>query len=102
MFSVPPLAFVMPAAGTFGNLGRGTFTGPGLAEVDLSLFKDTQITERVKMEFRTECFNVINHPNFGTPNLIAFSGGLPNRTFGQISSTVTPSRQIQFGVKVMY
>ena len=84
--------FALPCAGTFGNVGRGSFSGPGLANVDVSLFKDTQITERVKMEFRTECFNVLNHPNFGTPNLIAFSGGAPNPTFGQITTTVTASR----------
>ncbi len=75
-----------------------------MAEVDISLFKDTHLSERVKMEFRTECFNVLNHPNFNTPNLIVFanSSGARNPFAGQTTSTVTPSRQLQFGVKVIY
>jgi hypothetical protein len=97
-----PNAFIIPTAGTFGNLGRGSLRGPGLASVDVSLFKDTQLAERVKLQFRTEVFNVLNHPNFGTPNLIVFSGGAISPTAGQITTTVTPSRQIQFGMKLIY
>jgi Carboxypeptidase regulatory-like domain len=97
-----PNAFVLPAAGTFGNLGRGTLSGPGLAEVDVSLFKDTKITEKLGMQFRAECFNVLNHTNFNTPNLTVFSNGAISPTAGQITSTATSSRQIQFGLKVIY
>ncbi len=97
-----PNAYVMPTVGTFGNVSRGSLRGPGLASVDLSLFKDTQISERVKFQFRTECFNLLNHANFGTPNLIVFSGGKISPTAGQIPNTVTPARQIQFGMKIIY
>ena len=97
-----PNAYALPTVGTFGNVGRGSLRGPGLASVDLSLFKDTQISEGVKFQFRTEVFNVLNHANFGTPNLIVFSGGAISPTAGQISSTVTPARQIQFGMKIIY
>src|SRR5450631_553498 len=47
-----PNAFILPAAGTFGNLGRGTFTGPGMADLDVSLFKGTALTEKVALQFR--------------------------------------------------
>ena len=70
-----PNAFILPAAGTYGNLGRGVFTGPGLADLDLSLFKTTAISERASLQFRAEFFNVLNHANFGTPNATVFSGG---------------------------
>ena len=67
LFSRPP--------GTCGNLGRGVFNGPGLADLDLSLFKNTAVTERVNLQFRAEFFNVLNHANFGTPNATVFSNG---------------------------
>ena len=49
-----PNAFVLPAAGTYGNLGRGIFTGPGLADLDLSLFKTTPVGERTSLQLRGE------------------------------------------------
>ncbi len=97
-----PNAYVLPAAGTFGNLGRGTLRGPGLVGMDVSLFKDTKLTEKVAMQFRAECFNMLNHTNFNTPNLTVFSGAAISPTAGQISATATPSRQIQFGLKMIY
>ncbi len=97
-----PNAFVLPAAGTYGNLGRGVFSGPGLAELDLSLFKNVSITERIKLQTRAEFFNALNHSNFGTPNAIVFSGGQISSTAGLIASTATTSRQIQFGMKLTF
>jgi len=97
-----PNAFTLSAPGTYGNLGRGTLRGPGLVSMDVSLFKDTKLAEKVAMQFRAECFNVLNHTNFNTPNLTVFSGGAINPTAGQISATATPSRQIQFGLKLIY
>jgi hypothetical protein len=88
--------------GTYGNLGRGTFTGPGLADVDLSLFKTTAVTEKASLQFRAECFNVSNHANFGTPNAIMFSNGAISPSAGLITTTATTSRQIQFGLKLMF
>jgi hypothetical protein len=97
-----PNAFVLPPAGTYGTLGRGTFNGPGLAELDLSLFKNTAITERVGLQFRAEFFNALNHPNFGTPNATVFSSGAISSSAGVITTTATTSRQIQFGLKLIF
>jgi hypothetical protein len=97
-----PNAFLLPAAGTWGNLGRGILNGPGLGEVDLSLFKRIAVTEKMNLQFRAECFNVQNRANFGTPNAIVFSNGAVSPSAGLITSTVTTSRQIQFGLKLMF
>ena len=97
-----PNAFVLPAAGTFGNLGRGTLTGPGLADVDLSLVKNTAVSERTSLQFRAEFFNVLNRANFGTPNAIVFANGVVSSSAGLITATATTSRQIQFGLKLIF
>jgi hypothetical protein len=97
-----PNAFVLSMPGTWGTLGRGVYNGPGLAEVDMSLFKRIAVTERTNLQFRAEFFNVQNRANFATPNAIVFSSGLVSPSAGLISSTVTSSRQIQFGLKLMF
>ncbi len=97
-----PNAFVRPAAGTFGNLGRGVFSGPGLATVDVSTFKNIIITERVNLQFRVEAFNLLNRANFAAPNQLVFSGAAISPTAGLITSTVTTSRQIQLGLKLVF
>jgi Carboxypeptidase regulatory-like domain/TonB dependent receptor-like, beta-barrel len=86
-------AFALPAPGTFGNLGRNALRGPGFAQVDFSVTKDTRITETQSLQLRFEFFNLFNHTNFADPsggiNADAFGGSL-NRTafFGQSISTV--------------
>jgi hypothetical protein len=99
-----PNAFILPAPGTYGNLGRGTLTGPGLADVGVSLFKTTAVSERAILQFRSEFFNVLNRANFGTPNATVFSGGAISASAGLITATATAttSRQIQFGLKLIY
>jgi hypothetical protein len=97
-----PAAFLLPPAGTYGNAGRGILTGPGLADLDLSLFKTVLLTEQWHLQIRAEFFNALNHANFGTPNAIVFSNGLPSSTAGLITSTATTSRQIQFGMKLTF
>ena len=97
-----PNAFVLPTPGTYGNLGRGTLTGPDLIDADIALTKNTHLTDRVDVQFRAEFFNVLNHPNFDTPNPIVFSGSAVSATAGLITSTATTSRQIQFGLKLIF
>lgn len=73
-----PNAFIVPAPGTYGTLGRDALYGPGLAEIDVALVKNTHLSERLPLELRGEAFNVANHANFGTPNLTVFrSAGSP-------------------------
>jgi hypothetical protein len=97
-----PAAFLLPAFGTWGNLGRGVYQGPGLATVDLSVFKGIAISERINLQFRAEAFNLLNHANYGTPNATVFSSGIVNSSAGLITSTATASRQIQFGLKLIF
>jgi hypothetical protein len=107
-----PNAFIYPSnsSGFYGNLGRDTFEGPGLATWDFSAFKDTRISERFNLEFRAELFNILNRANFNTPNLIvAILQSAPNQntpqispTAGAITSTSTTSRQVQFGLKLLF
>jgi hypothetical protein len=61
-------AFVNPVRGVFGNAGRNIVLGDTLTSWDVSFLKNTGITERVKLQFRAEIFNLANHTNFGTPN----------------------------------
>jgi hypothetical protein len=99
-----PNAFVAPATGTYGNVGRDVLTGPGLATLDFSTTKNTQLSERLRLQFRAEFFNVFNRANFGTPNPVVFSSAsaTPSPTAGVITSTSTTSRQIQFGLKLLW
>jgi hypothetical protein len=105
-----PAAFLAPPAnsGFFGNLGRNTLTGPGLATWDLSALKNTSISERWTVQFRAEIFNLLNRANFNTPSLITFTPPTAanptgvSGTAGAITSTSTTARQVQFGIKVIW
>ncbi len=97
-----PAAFSLPTVRTWGNLGRGTLRGPGLQTVDLSVLKNTAITERVNVQFRAEAFNLLNHTNLGPPNPIVFSGTQVSPSAGLITTLATDSRRIQLGVKIIY
>jgi hypothetical protein len=105
-----PAAFIAPpsASGFYGNAGRDSYIGPGLATWDFSVLKDTAISERLNLQFRAEIFNLLNRANFNTPNLIVFTPptatnltGLSG-TAGAITSTSTTSRQVQFGLKLLW
>jgi hypothetical protein len=102
-----PQAFMVPAQGTFGNVGRNVLTGPGLATWDFSVLKDTHLFEKFNLQFRAEVFNLLNRVNLNTPNLIVFTS--PNATPAQASpvagtftQTSTTSRQVQFGLKLLW
>ena len=89
--------FTTPTADNpFGNVGRNAFRAPGMAQWDLGITKNFAITEQVKVQFRSEFFNVLNHTNFGIPNQQANS-----TAFGSITGTF-PARQVQFGLKLLF
>lgn len=99
-----PDAFIQPLAGTYGNAGRNILQGPNLFETDLSAAKKFHLTERLNLQFRAECFNLLNHTNLNTPNPVIFTAatGGPSPTAGVITSTATTSRQIQIGLKLLW
>ena len=99
-----PNAFLAPPAnsGFYGDLGRDIFIGPGLATWDFSALKETTIHERLSLQFRAEIFNLLNRANFNTPNLIVFTPAGVSGTAGAITSTSTTSRQVQFGLKLIW
>ena len=99
-----PAAFILPPTGTYGNVGRNPLTGPSIATLDASILKTTTISEHINLQFRAEFFNIVNHANFGTPNTVVFSAAAtpPAPTAGVITSTSTTSRQIQFGLKLLW
>jgi hypothetical protein len=101
------LAFPTPS-NLLGNLGRNTLIGPGLANLDFSLFKNNRIhriSENFNVQFRAEFFNLFNRANFSSPvdNHVVFDQtGHPISSAGLIDSTQTPSREIQFAVKLIW
>ena len=99
-----PNAFVVPPGGTYGDVGRDTLVGPGLATLDLSLMKKSPLSEKVSLQLRGEFFNLLNRANFNTPNPVVFASGsiAPLQTAGVITSTSTTARQIQFGLKLTW
>jgi hypothetical protein len=105
-----PNAFIAPpsASGFFGNVGRDTYIGPGLATWDFSVLKSTRIHESVNLQFRAEIFNLLNRANFNTPNLIVFTPPTATNTTGlsgtagAITSTSTTARQVQFALKLLW
>jgi len=97
-----PNAFAVPAAGTWGDLGRGDYRGPGLVDVDLSVFKNIALSERFHLQFRSEIFNLLDRTNLGTPNATAFSGTAVSPSAGLITALATTPRQIQFGIKLIF
>jgi hypothetical protein len=91
-----PAAFTNPRDGQFGNVGRNTLTGPANITIDFSIFKNFAIRERARIQFRTEFFNLINHPNFGGLNT-TYDSTNP----GELTTAGT-SRQVQFALKFLF
>jgi len=105
----PPGPFQIPAATDYGNSGVGIATGPGQFNWDISIVKNTQITERVRMQFRSDFYNAFNHPQFAPPQgtnfgTVGFENvgnfGLPTGNF--ITATSVNPRLIQFGVHFFF
>jgi len=97
-----PKAFSIPTFGTFGNVSRGSLRGPGMFNIDTSLFKKFRISERVNMQLRAEAFNILNHTNFSYPNTIVFSSGQISSSAFNITATNGTSRQLQLALKLYF
>ena len=99
-------AYAPPTPYTYGNAGRNALFGPGLTNIDFSLFKNFSILEKASLQFRAEAFNLSNTPGFSNPN-----SGLPDdvggaypagSSFGSITSTSHDNREIQFALKLLF
>jgi hypothetical protein len=107
------VAGCVPLAGLGALGGAGTqIPGPGFHRLDFSLFKDIPINERFRLQFRTEIFNIFNHPNFNAPGFggngvvaVSGAGDFTSKNFGEVGSTRDAPydpRQIQFALKLYY
>ena len=90
-------AFIQAAIGTFGNVGRNSLRGPAFFDVDASIFKNFVFTERFRLQFRAEAFNIQNRANFNNPNATVSAGV----TFGTITAAADP-RVMQFALKMFF
>jgi len=118
---VSPSAFALPPATVYGgactynrpgNAARNVLRGPGLSNIDLAIFKDFSISERAKLQFRAQAYNLTNTPHFGQPNGFLGSSSVnssgqitasPNPNFGQITSTLPYTyRQLELGLRVIF
>jgi hypothetical protein len=118
-FVQPAFACSLPAHPercVLGNLGRNSVYGPGFTNLDLSLAKNTKITEKINFQFRVDAFDLANHPNYGQPGpqgggslavVLPATGAIPS-TFSGITSTRFPtgdsgsSRQLQLALKLQF
>jgi hypothetical protein len=105
---INPAAFVAPAPQTFGNARRDVARGPGAWQIDMGVGKHIALTERLRLEFRTEVFNIFNHPQYGLPQATILVPG-----FGSITQTVNTTtpvspvgtgtpREIQFALRLAF
>jgi hypothetical protein len=92
-------AFAMPTVGTFGNSARNVGFGPGFIGLDVSVHKYWQLTERFRLQFRTDIYNLPNHANFANPELRR-----GNPAFGRISSVLpgTNGRLLQYSLRLEF
>jgi Carboxypeptidase regulatory-like domain/TonB-dependent Receptor Plug Domain/TonB dependent receptor len=102
-------AFVLGPQGFLGNAGRNILDGPRYAMTNVSLVKSTRVGALGtggRLQLRVEVFNLLNHPNFATPDRIVFAAATPDEaplaTAGRITRTITSSRQVQLGIKVLF
>jgi hypothetical protein len=109
--SGPPVAAPFPQCYNLrGNSGRNILTAPGLFNLDFAVFKNNyihKISETFNVQFRAEIFNIANRANFAPPVLpdqtdIFNSDGTANDSAGQLTSTVTDAREVQFGLKIIW
>jgi hypothetical protein len=96
-------SFTAPAAGTYGNVVKGSWVGPRYTDFDLAIARNFPIPESAALQFRAEYFNLFNHTNFGDPNTTL------NGTFGEITGTTPQNgatandpRIAQFSLKLVF
>ena len=105
---INPAAFAVPANGTWGDAPRNIARGPGAWQIDFGVARSIRLSERAHLEFRSEFFNIFNHPQYGLPNA---TFGVPG--FGSITQTVNTTtpvspvgsgtpRQIQFALRLAF
>ena len=101
---INPAAFVDPAQGSIGSVGRNTLRAPGYGDVDLAFLKNIPIKERLHAQLRIELFNVFNRAQYGAPN-----ASLSASNFGVITSTISPyatgrgtPREFQLSAKMSF
>ncbi|SFR97487.1 Carboxypeptidase regulatory-like domain-containing protein [Granulicella pectinivorans] len=120
-----PAAFSTPAPGTFGNSRRNDYTGPVLAQLDLTLAKSIHVAERMSFDFHADVYNIMNHPNYANPGTVRLTqtlatapgnGSQPGTpftlsnagAFGALTSTVGnqvgigANRQIQLSLRAIF
>jgi hypothetical protein len=91
-----PTSFALPVPYTWGNEGKNDLVGPPYKDVDVSVFKDIPLREQLKLQFRSEFFNVFNHSNYSTP-----TNTVTSSSFGLITGAVG-GRDLQFALKLMF
>ncbi|MBI2817180.1 MAG: TonB-dependent receptor [Acidobacteria bacterium] len=100
-------AFTAASPRELGNYGQRTLIGPGRAQWDFGISKNTQLSERWRLQFRAEAFNLLNRANFGSPGKAASGraftrAGAPVPSATVVTDTSTSSRQLQFGMKLIF
>jgi len=103
-FALAPLAPGQSFAREYGSARRGSLRGPAIYNVDASLFKNLNLTEHLKMQFRVEAFNLFNTPEFAIPYAAVDQAGSPGNPSlsGSISSTAHASRELQLALKLSF
>jgi hypothetical protein len=99
-----PSAFELPAPGIFGNAGRNSLRAPGVKIADLALFKNIHTGPKMVAQFRVEAFNAFNWVNLGLPSagVLFNTDGTRFVGAGRITSTSTPARQVQLGLRLTF
>jgi hypothetical protein len=92
-----PTAFAVPAAYTFGNVGRNTVYGPGMQTLDVAIAREFVVGEKTRFQLRAEAFNALNATNLGTPNRF-----VNTPQFGTITEPATPGREIQLSARLSF
>jgi hypothetical protein len=103
-----PAAFAPVTDVRFGTAGRNSLRGPGLTNLDASLFRDFRLTERFKLQFRVEAFNVTNTPAFNNPGATASAptraqdGTINLNGYTEVTSAAATERQFRFALKLSF